>query len=153
MGAQTVRQLEEEILELQINQRMTPARRLELELPKIAALSACGGWSIEKSEKRRLEIRALLPTALEIEDQVRSRQSDRFMKYFLGWGAVLAGLVFYWIAERSETAAALSVAWIAYGIWKMHEHDTESELIVRTNSAWYEQQGAGPSRPHRTPGL
>ena len=141
MGStQTVREMEEEISELQVDQSMTPARRLQLELTKLAALSASGGRSIKEIEKRRREIHTLLPTALQIEDRVRSQQSGRFMKYFLGWGAVLTGLVLYWIAERSETAAWLSVAWIGYGIWKMYESDGESELIVRANRAWYERQ-------------
>ena len=138
---QTARELEEEISELQINQSMTPARRLQLELTKLDDLSASGGHPVEEIEKRRLKIiHSLLPTALEIEHQVRDQQSDRFVKYFLGWAAVLAGLVFYWIVEGNETAVWLSVAWIGYGIWKAREHNHESELIVRANSLWYERQ-------------
>ena len=113
---------------------MTPARRLQLELDRINQFQAHGAQS--SLDQRCKEIRTLLPDALQLEREVGSRQSNRFMMYFLGWCAVLAGLALYWIALRGETAGWLAVGWIGYGIWKAKEHDDEFELVFQTNSAW-----------------
>ena len=102
---------------------------------------------IDDLEKRRGEIRTALPAAIQFEEKVRSRRAHRFSMYFLGWGAVLFGLVLYWIGWKSETAALLALGWIGYGIWKLKESDEEVESVLEVNAAWNELEGNRPSSP------
>ena len=54
-------------------------------------------------------------------------ESYRWLLLFLGWCAILVGLLFCWIVWRSEIAAWGALAWVGYGTWRLLNSRSEAE--------------------------